>query len=747
MYPGDMTGCGHYRLIWPAQALQRAGHDVTIVYPGERDAFTAVMSGDRVVRVNGIPDGTDLVVMQRVTHRHLAAAIPVLRRQGVAVVIDQDDDLSAVHPANPAHQSMHPRAGVMSRQQARAMKKQAARSNRSPVEPRTGFSWEAAGEACKAATMVTVSTPALARRYGRFGQARVIRNRVPEDYLWVRHTDSPVAGYAGSLHSHPDDIPEMGFAVRQLVDDGAAFRVIGSGEGFAAALGLDAEPPATGVVPFGRWAEHVATLGVGVVPLADTAFNQAKCIDTNTRVTTRRGVIRAGAIAVGDEVWHDNRWAAVEATEHDLPRPGVLITVADGYQIRLTPEHRMLVNGEWVTADRIAVGDIMAMEPEAVGPIAPVRVPWPSDSRMSRDGHDPRAYLTAPDGPRLDLTPRWGRFLGAFAGDGSAGQRTALTIACDGQDQDWIDLLMEDFRSFGLVPHTEKVTTWGGELLRRRHVRVSSAHLLRVMESWGVVEPRPNGQPKRVPCVPEVIWRSPREVIAEFLAAYFEADGCCTSNGVSATSKSEALIRDVQRLLLLFGIESRVHAKQGKSQNGTGGTYWYVNLRRAAADVFAKEIGFRSARKQARLAAITSRPHSNAYRPMKWAQEVVSVQPCMVTPVDIQVDGSVFAAAGFVSHNSALKGLEYAACGVPFVASPREEYVRLHERHGLGLLARRPRDWYRHLRALVDSPGMRQDMSGRGREVAEEMTYERHAHLWAEAWADAVRIQRGQAAA
>jgi hypothetical protein len=294
---------------------------------------------------------------------------------------------------------------------------------------------------------------------------------------------------------------------------------------------------------------------------------------------------------------------------------------------------------------------MMAMEPETVGPTALVRVPWPADSRLSRGGFNPRAFLHAPDTPKIDITPRWARLLGAFVGDGSCGQSTQIQISCDGQDQDWIDLLMEDFAAVGLNPTTETITTYGGEVLRRRGVRVASAHLLRVLESFGMTRPRPNGRPIRVANVHEVIWRSPREVIAEFLAAYLEADGHCTHTGVGAVSKDERLIHDVQRLLLLFGIETRIGCRIYRAQNGFEGLYWQLTMRRAAADVFAKEIGFRSTRKSKRLAEIVSRPNSNAYRPMAWAQEIVSIEHCTVDPVDLQVEGEVFAAAGFVSHS------------------------------------------------------------------------------------------------
>lgn len=256
VYPADLYGCGHYRLLYPARVLAEQGHDVRIVLPEQATLRGRTDSSGNTLRIDGIPEGTDVVVLQRVTHEQLADAIPQFRRQGVAVVIDMDDDLASIHPSNPAHAGLHPRA-------------------------RNGWSWKAAQRACRDSTLATVSTRALASRYpSRDGGAKVLDNFVPARYLSIPHIDTHgEVGYAGSLHSHPDDIPEMGFAIERLVSEGlAGFRVIGgAAEGFASALGLSEDPPTTGSLEtVDEWPRGLATLGVGTAPLSDTRFNAAK---------------------------------------------------------------------------------------------------------------------------------------------------------------------------------------------------------------------------------------------------------------------------------------------------------------------------------------------------------------------------------------------------------------------------------------------------------------------------------------
>lgn len=56
----------------------------------------------------------------------------------------------------------------------------------------------------------------------------------------------------------------------------------------------------------------------------------------------------------------------------------------------------------------------------------------------------------------------------------------------------------------------------------------------------------------------------------------------------------------------------------------------------------------------------------------------------------------------FNHAKSAIKGMEYAASGVPFVASAAPEYTWLREAHGIGMTARSPRDWHARLSQLED---------------------------------------------
>lgn len=255
VFPADLYGCGYYRLIWAGNALAASGHDVRVIDPKSRGSHlraTTDLTG-KIIDVSYPPD-VDVIVLQRITHSKLVEAIKVMRDRGVAVVIDMDDDLAAIDPRNPAFQAMHPQHGYSK-----------------------DHNWLNTQAACEAATLVTVSTPALLSRYAPHGRGEVLYNCVPESYLKIEREDSAVVGWGGSVHSHPGDLQETGPAIASLVREGTHFRIVGPASGARAALGLATDPEATGIRNMlTEWPQALAELGIGIAPLADTRFNSAK---------------------------------------------------------------------------------------------------------------------------------------------------------------------------------------------------------------------------------------------------------------------------------------------------------------------------------------------------------------------------------------------------------------------------------------------------------------------------------------
>jgi hypothetical protein len=60
---------------------------------------------------------------------------------------------------------------------------------------------------------------------------------------------------------------------------------------------------------------------------------------------------------------------------------------------------------------------------------------------------------------------------------------------------------------------------------------------------------------------------------------------------------------------------------------------------------------------------------------------------------------------------------------------------------GAGILADRPRVWYRELKRMRESAALRAELSEAGRAVAEQLRLSQNAWRWAEAWARAYEMQ------
>lgn len=258
VWAADTAGCGHYRQFFPAWALQHEGADVRIDTRGPKIAWDVNWEGlpypPAHAKILHLAERYpyDVVVMQRPSARFAAEIIPHLQRQGVRVVVDVDDLLDAIRRGH------------------------AGRANYQGRDPREHHRY--VDEACRLADLVTVTTPALAERYGH-GHGAVIPNMIPAYYLTIEaDREAHTIGWAGTVATHPGDLQPTGGAVAAMLaaNPGWKMRVVGDGKGVAEALGLRSQPKATGWLAFEEYIVAVGELDLGIVPLEDSPFNRAK---------------------------------------------------------------------------------------------------------------------------------------------------------------------------------------------------------------------------------------------------------------------------------------------------------------------------------------------------------------------------------------------------------------------------------------------------------------------------------------
>lgn len=336
------------------------------------------------------------------------------------------------------------------------------------------------------------------------------------------------------------------------------------------------------------------------------AFRQEflSCIEEGQRVSTARGLIPIEQAVVGD-VTPEGPVRAV----HDFgTKPIVELTTKSGRVIRCTGNHWMLTPEGDVQAENMLGKEFVFQKP--MFPKEPYTLTY--------DGF---ANTTV----SLTVGPDLGRLLGYYMADGWY-IGTTVGFACDIRDQD----VVEDIRAlikrcFGLDAGYRKVSE-GGCILQ-----VSDGRLRPLFQGLGIIqETRGNASGwKRKVCVPEVIWRSPQAVVREFLRGYFEGDGwrSPSGNNVKCFAKDTAFCRDLQVLLLGFGIPSYLSSALKQLGNGEY-SGCELRMRVLASKLFVDRIGFASRRKSERAPLPKPKRGKGLGRPAKDSfdtDEVVSV--------------------------------------------------------------------------------------------------------------------------
>jgi ribonucleoside-diphosphate reductase alpha chain len=304
--------------------------------------------------------------------------------------------------------------------------------------------------------------------------------------------------------------------------------------------------------------------------------------------------------------------------------PIVRLRFANGQELRCTPNHRLwTLNRGWVAAEGLTTEDQVLLNDS---PTPATDASWALPAKLE---------VLAPSRSRGGTTveqrlpDRWseglGELLGHLVGDGWISD--VQTGWVYGRDQ------VED----GLAAsHEGLLRELVGGISRQElsdgtvQLRAGDEAVRTFFHRLGVTSAR--SQEKRVP---ESVFTAPTEVQAAFLRGLFGADGSVSSaedgeadRCVHLGSTSEALVKDVHRLLNALGISARIHRTRKPKEDllpydredgsavacRPGQRY---DLRIAGGDLvrFHEAIGFAVARKQSRLDALVSECERHRTRP------------------------------------------------------------------------------------------------------------------------------------
>jgi glycosyltransferase involved in cell wall biosynthesis len=335
MLAADSGGCGYYRMRAPAEEVSLLGVDIEVSDGIDAHAYK---DSEGMYTVAEVKTDADLIVFQRPLDNSMTAVLRQAQKQGIATVVELDDDFDSVHQGNIAHDLIKGNKAM-------------------------GQHW--ISEATAIADMVTVSTPQLLK-YARHGRSAVLRNCVPDSIfdtpVYKSDQEWPRIGWTGTVQTHPNDLQETKGALGPLLkSNDLPFNVIGDGEFVHTNLGLDKETPvySTGWVELDLYYQHIARfIDIGIVPLEISAFNQAKSalkgleyaalgipfVASPTREYERMEVYGIGKTAKTPSEWRKH-------LQRMIDRPAETERIANEARDRIKAEHTYRVNApQWIEA-------------------------------------------------------------------------------------------------------------------------------------------------------------------------------------------------------------------------------------------------------------------------------------------------------------------------------------------------------------------------------------------------------------
>ncbi|CCQ36212.1 ribonucleoside-diphosphate reductase,adenosylcobalamin-dependent (intein-containing) [Natronomonas moolapensis 8.8.11] len=386
------------------------------------------------------------------------------------------------------------------------------------------------------------------------------------------------------------------------------------------------------------------------------------CITGDTHISTDNGLVEAEELyeqGVARDVVVDGRLSEETVKEaSSVYKTGekdvYKLTTEEGYELRLTADHRVMTDDGWIEADDLDAGDTVHIQ--------------------NRKGEFGR-HGTAAEG----------RVLGWLVGDGHLkhGEERAVLNFYD-EDAEASESFAADVNEVVRDPvgnadyevgvsEIARGDDYRGEQAVEQRIR--SARLYEYAEEAGLVDEKHQ--------VPEVVMRGSEEMARGYLRALFSADGGVQGNsekGVSVrlTSTSADLLKSVQRLLINFGIFSKIYENRHEAgvqemPDGTGGTAEYERqpdhdlvISKDNLGRFAEEIGFLLDKKQdtldERLADYERGPYTERFEATVSAVESDGHEAVYDLT---EPDTNSFVANGLVVHNCGEQPLEeYEACNL-----------------------------------------------------------------------------------
>jgi intein/homing endonuclease len=278
-------------------------------------------------------------------------------------------------------------------------------------------------------------------------------------------------------------------------------------------------------------------------------------------------------------VWTGSRMAPVRSFYWGGKKPTLKVTTRNGFEVEGSLRHPLYVrtvNGEgFVRLPDLKVGDSLCID----------RNPSPFPTEGPSLPFNPGALSRNAKKYRYPkrLTPELATLLGYVVAEAHCTTHTTVVtqhLELNPEPHREIRVLFKDI--FGWEGNS-------GNAGRDKSIGVSSIGIREFLRSCGVGEELSAKKE-----VPWCVLRGSKEEVRNFLSALIEAECSVECGGIEFSSASEQLVRQVQQLLLRFGV---VSTRSPKRVKGREHIYWRLTFFGDDARVFQTEIGLRSKRK------------------------------------------------------------------------------------------------------------------------------------------------------
>ena len=351
-----------------------------------------------------------------------------------------------------------------------------------------------------------------------------------------------------------------------------------------------------------------------------------------------------------------------------LNQPVLKVVTETGKEVICTYNQPFLTREGWKRADELALNTKIRVMPKIPNYIKKLAL---TNFAKLESKTCPLKESAVPE----YFTPELSALCGYILGDGNI-HPDGYRIACyiNNEEKDIVPMISSFWiKAFNINPviitkeadnHIKTIDDGSGVL--RQFMSTQKLHIM-VINSRQAAQSLSFLKSKRAPLQ---IFKSPKRVISRFISWLFEADGYAFGNGLGRTaiqlkSRTPDLLKDVQILLLYFGIHSSIVEDN------------LCIIRSHDMEMFARYIGFNSEKKKRALnnvlESINKKSNVQKRKRFQRYEKVCKIIPFGTRDVyDFEVPKShSFIANGIVCHNSAKSTL------LTFMskASPKSRYL------------------------------------------------------------------------